>query len=395
MATINDLPHIYEIEEMLSFCKRYEHLYIYGAGEKQEYLLKFLDICNIKIDGYVVSWFSSQELKYRQIPIILADDVIKQENTGIILGLPDRYYGKIIPWFREQGFSDYYVMSEYSKDSIAQKLTPPYGDKVFFEVSLAFHCNLDCQMCDHFSQLSDKRFLDVDSYERDMKHLGELFEHKLANITLLGGEPLLHKEIIRMIEISRREFPHAGIEILTNGLLLLKLEHSENGNLWQACKDNSVRITITRYPIKIDYDAITKLAEKYCVSLKISSDIISAVEETSIKISDKHPFDLTGGQQIYEALSCFYFNRCRVLKDGRLYTCHIAANADIFNSYFNQSLTVSEDDSIDIYKAQSGDEIAEFLSKPIPFCRYCDIKNRKKHSPWKRSTKKIEEYTNE
>lgn len=52
---INELPHIYELEDMMEFCKKYEHLYIYGKGENQEYLLKYFDMCGVKIAGYVVT----------------------------------------------------------------------------------------------------------------------------------------------------------------------------------------------------------------------------------------------------------------------------------------------------------------------------------------------------
>ncbi len=41
---INELPHIYELEDMMEFCKKYECLYIYGRGIQQEYLLKYFDL---------------------------------------------------------------------------------------------------------------------------------------------------------------------------------------------------------------------------------------------------------------------------------------------------------------------------------------------------------------
>jgi len=383
--------HFYEIEDMICFAKKHKSLYIYGAGERQEFLLKFLDFCGVKIDGYVVSYNTEQNLKYRKIPIELAKDVIAREGVGIILGLDDKYYQQIIPWFREEDFNDYFILSEHSKNSIARKMTPPSPDKMEFEVDLAFHCNLNCQMCDHFSQLSPERFLEVNSYERDMKRLGELFEHKLRHLVLAGGEPLLHKEIIRVIEIARREFPEAKIFITTNGLLLQRSEHSENGNLWQTCKDNQVGFIVTRYPVNINYNAIEELGKKYGVKLNMSANIHSPIP-TLDKFSHKIPFDLNGKQRIYGAVSCFHFNHCRTLKDGRLYTCNIISNSNIFNNYFNQNLEVLEKDSIDIYKAKNFEEIVEFMAKPPPFCRYCDVKNRKVHSTWKRSSKKMEEY---
>jgi len=388
------MVHFYEIEDMISFAKKHKPLYIYGCASNQEYLLKFLDFCGVKVDGYVVSYNTEQNLKYRKIPIELANDVIAREGVGIILGLSDIHYGQIIPWFREKGFNDYFMLTENSKNSITRKMTPPTSDRMSFEVSLTFHCNLNCQMCNHFSQLSPERFLEVDSYEHDMKHLGELLEHKLSHLVLAGGEPLLHREIIKIIEIARREFPKAVIFIITNGLLLQKSEHSENGNLWQVCKDNCVEFVITRYPIGLNYNAIEKLAEKYDVKLKISAEI-NAATPVFDKFSKKEPLDLDGKQPIYVAAGCFYFNHCRTLKNGRLYTCHLISSIGIFNDYFNQNLEVLEEDSIDIYKVKNFEEIAEFMAKFPPFCRYCDIKSKQRRFPWKRSSKKIEEYLKE
>jgi len=392
MSYVN--AHFYEMEDMICFAKKHKSLYIYGAGERQEFLLKFLDFCGVKVDGYVVSYNTEQDLKYRKIPIELAKDVIAREGVGIILGLADNYYDQIIPWFRKISFNNYFILTEHSKNHITSKITPALPNEMAFEVSLTLHCNLNCQMCNHFSQLSPKQFLDVGQYERDMKRMSELAGHKLSQLALVGGEPLLHKEIIKIIEISRQEFPEAKILLITNGLLLQRLEHSENGNLWQVCKDNCVELVVTRYPVNLDYDTIEKLAEKYGVKLKISSNI-NAKTPTIDKFSLKEPLDLDGKQPIYGAASCLYFNRCRALRNGRLYTCNRIADIGIFNDYFNQNLEVSEEDSIDIYKAKNFEEISEFMAKIPPFCRYCDIKNFKYHSAWKRSSKKIEEYLNE
>jgi hypothetical protein len=73
---LNELPHIYEIEDMLEFCSQHEHTYIYGAGENQEYLLKYFDICGTPIAGYIVSdcMKDIQYFKYREISIIEISD---------------------------------------------------------------------------------------------------------------------------------------------------------------------------------------------------------------------------------------------------------------------------------------------------------------------------------
>ena len=36
---INDLPHIYELEDLMAFCGEHKQIYIYGRGEEQEHFL--------------------------------------------------------------------------------------------------------------------------------------------------------------------------------------------------------------------------------------------------------------------------------------------------------------------------------------------------------------------
>ncbi|MDR0858670.1 MAG: hypothetical protein LBN97_06550, partial [Oscillospiraceae bacterium] len=189
-----DQPHIYEIEDMLSFAGKYKHIFIYGCADNQEYLLKFLDICGVTVEGYITSYQDYRELRYRTIPKYTLD-AVDLSDSGIIIGAADKYYDGIIPLLRKRGFTDYFVMSEYNKRTIAHKLRPRPRENMWIEINLVDHCNLNCQMCDHFSQLAPPFFLSADEFRRDMTRLAELSSNSVAAIKLIGGEPLLHKEV--------------------------------------------------------------------------------------------------------------------------------------------------------------------------------------------------------
>lgn len=392
---INELPHIYELEDMMEFCEKYEHLYIYGRAINQEYLLKYFDMCNIKIDGFVVTTVREQERKsftYRELPVISFAEMKEIDSVGIILALGDKHYKDVIPMLRKSGFTDYFMMTEFNKRAIANQVRPRTHEELAFEISLADHCNLSCQMCDHYSQLSEPWFVDMEQFDNDLRQMGRIYEHSIGYITLLGREPTLHENLIDCIKIVRREFPDSELIILTNGVKLLELEHGKNGNLWQACKDYNVHITITVYPIKLDYEGIEKKAKEYGISLAMSSNIHANELTKLVKISDKHTMDLEGKVKPFYCVNCLYFNKFNVLKDGRLYMCPIAAHINIFNHRFGTNLKLRENDSLNIYEVKNWKEISEFSSKYVPFCSYCDLKHWGHHSQWKASRKTIDEY---
>jgi organic radical activating enzyme len=254
------------------------------------------------------------------------------------------------------------------------------------------HCNLNCKSCHHFSPVADQYFVKKETFEKDFARLSELAGRNNQNIDIMGGEPLLHPEISTLAEIARKYFD-GPINIVTNGLLLEKM----NEIFWETCGKNNIHIIVTSYPVKLNVKRIKEIAKKNSVALKIRT-----------RLMNKHawcklPFDLNGRQNITENRKlCLTANTCIFLKDGRLSTCCQPLIAGRFNNYFSKdceagqntgpAMEATDDDSIDIYKAKDIVEIYEFLSKPIPFCRYCRIKSWEIGIEWGISKKEITEW---
>lgn len=71
-----------------------------------------------------------------------------------------------------------------------------------------------------------------------------------------------------------------------------------------------------------------------------------------------------------------------MLERGRLSSCVVPFKAKYFQEYFKSDVfDTTDDNSIDIYKAESIDEIVAFLNNPIPCCRYC-LPNREERIEW-------------
>jgi MoaA/NifB/PqqE/SkfB family radical SAM enzyme len=254
-----------------------------------------------------------------------------------------------------------------------------------FDIHLADHCNLNCKGCEHFSSIADEWYLDITGFERDCIKLNELTDGHIERLSLLGGEPLLHPKLIEILNISRKYFNEGLINVLTNGILLLK----QPKEFWETCRKNNIEVFITKYPIKLDFTQIEKLSDLYGVKL-----VYEGQTSVSIKTLRLKPLDLNGMQNIkYNFTHCYMPNKCVQLYEGKMYTCAIIPYVKYFNKYFGQTLKVAEEDYIDIHHVENINQIFEFLCRPIPFCRYCKIKSMKFGLKWSVSKKEISEWT--
>jgi MoaA/NifB/PqqE/SkfB family radical SAM enzyme len=198
----------------------------------------------------------------------------------------------------------------------------------------------------------------------------------------MGGEPLLNNKITSLAAIARNYFPKCKIQIITNGVLLLK----QNEAFWEECRKYGVEILISYYPVNLDYHAITETAKKH--RIKLTTGKSGAAEKREMS---KFELDIDGKQDYRESFrKCSAANSCTTLREGKIYQCPTSAHIGIFNEYFNQNLVISEKDYIDVYNVNSIDDIFAFLCSPVPFCRYCT--NQGTASEWRTSKKEIHEW---
>ncbi len=297
---------------------------------------------------------------------IMTDELIESgvDPNSIIYGVTEEAW-------------QYYLEAQSKKKSTPLK-------RLQFEIDISMHCNLDCNCCSQFGAISKPEFVDIDSMERNFKRLGELFGGMAERIYLIGGEPLLNIDIIRCMEIARTSFPSGKIDIFTNGILLFSMSNK----FWDTCRKYGIGLIVTKYPTKIDYDSMKALAMDHDVKFEFFGS------SEDFKYMTPLGLDVEGKQDVNESFAlCPEANNCIKLRDGKLFTCTRPAAIYKFNNFFEKDLSVSDEDSIDIYKAKDGQEILEFLSHPIPFCRYCDNKSHREAREWGHSKKVIEEWT--
>lgn len=362
-----------ELKQFISICRQYKELYVYGEAFDQQILAKYLDECGLPFRGFI----TTATIKNVEI----------HPDAGVFLGLPEKYYNDVLPILAEQGINNIITLNEYAKKCIVDKLAPRRPEDTIIEVNLADHCNLNCQMCDHFSQIAKAKFIDIVEFERDISRLAELTERHLGFLYLLGGEPLLNPQIASLCKVARAHLPDTSIQIFTNGLLLLDESMQE---FYAACREYDISIEVTHYPIRLNYDAIKEKAR--LENVKLNFFIYASDKEVKgEKLSVKSPLNSADADEVWAVVECYQMNKCAVLRNGRLYMCPLSAYIHHFNGYFGKNFKIDSSDSLDIHQAEGFTVLSEFLSRPVPFCRYCQIGKRELF-PWKPSNREINEY---
>jgi organic radical activating enzyme len=275
----------------------------------------------------------------------------------------------------------------YGIVEIVQKRKRETINSFSFEVHVVEHCNLNCRGCAHFSCLADEEYLDPKSFDADCQRMYQLTKN-VTQITINGGEPLLHPELECFFKIIRKYFENiTRIELTTNGILLSK----QTAAFWNICSENNVHIDISNYPIKIDNDGIERMAKKY--NVKVSRNFnVKSTSNPHIHLMYKIPIDLEGGQNIVDSYSHCPHPGCITLRDGKIYRCCTIAHIKYFNKHFGKSLQITEGDYVDIYKIKNINNIFSYLRGPFPFCRYCKQHEKINDVKWDTTKKDITEW---
>lgn len=243
-----------------------------------------------------------------------------------------------------------------------------------FAVDIIDACNLNCRGCLTFSPCAKRTEglkMEPEQLDRDLKRISELFDQEqLQLITISGGEPLLHERVSEFPYIVRKYFPKVHLRLVTNGVLLLRQPEA----FWSACRDTGLVIEQTKYPIELDFDQIRETAKYHGVGYDFMDDTGES-QKTLMKfpISENimNEDKLRDQNERNNFMRCWEANQCLRLGYGKMYTCSRIPHMELFNRCFGTDYPISQADGIDIYKAQSSEEIFAFLATPAPFCRYC------------------------
>ena len=331
----------------------------------------------------ICAYFGEGTASDTDVPVISGTELIRslrqKEIQILIVPKENAMGGFSLPWvLYSNGISleDVYFSGRIDEMDFADEkdvldfFTPILETKYlsYLEFHVADHCNLNCKACEHYSGLVKEEVFPVFSkFSKDFIRLHEMIDD-IGVLRILGGEPLLNKEINSYMKLSRNLYPKARIYVVTNGMLL-KTMPEEFYETLHAC---DIMLSISFYPpLEKKMPDITAYLDERKVAYLLTP---LNTEFGKKQLLQPQPDD--------ETIRAFYNcsqKMCNNFYDGKIAACFLPFTTKYFNRTFGKDLP--EDGAIDIYDPTlSTRKLKEQLMLPFLRCRYCSTETEM--IPW-------------
>ena len=226
------------------------------------------------------------------------------------------------------------------------------------EIHASNKCNLNCKNCSMFCGLVDTPSIyTYDTLSHDLDRIKKYFDH-VKIFRVIGGEPLLNKELHLLLTTIRQHFPYTDLRLISNGILIKSMPEE----LIESIKANRVKLFITTY---------LPLAER-------NEELHSYLKSVGVYHEFTRP--ITHFQKIYDLLggstselrfsTCHWKGSCATLENGRLATCFVPFVLPYASEAFG--LNIPEPDTIDLYdECNTTESIRQRMQTPLNICRFC------------------------
>lgn len=229
------------------------------------------------------------------------------------------------------------------------------------EINLTDHCNLKCANCDHASNLLPEHFISVEQVLQDLDNMADILH--AGEIKLLGGEPLLHPNIIEIAKIVKESMIADEICIFTNGTLIDKVSEE----LWQYIDG----IYISIYPgikYKFDEKFLKNISNRHHMWIQIHP--ISSFNKTLL---NKENTDKELVKFIYNRCTKTHFWSCHAIQEGYYYKCSVSAFMEKRLKMLGITFDKKNDCIHIINNSNLKNDLEKFISSSIPLnaCSFC------------------------
>jgi len=245
---------------------------------------------------------------------------------------------------------------------------------------IAYSCNLSCAGC---ISLSDRQREGIAPY-LEIEHWLQNWKQKInpAIVTIFGGEPCLHPDLIDICRLVRATWPASAIRLITNGYLLDNFDSAA----WFEFTNFEMQISIHRK----DHEKIINQRIKDILSHKkdwrvsvhggahhkqiewTSNDISiykSIFKDFVVPFKEENQSITAWNSDPVEAYKICGSPATPILYKGKLYKCPPVANIiDLTGNHYANYQGYSADDDLSTFIA--------LIDQPESVCGYCPDRAR-------------------
>ncbi|MEU3353645.1 radical SAM protein [Streptomyces sp. NPDC037389] len=227
------------------------------------------------------------------------------------------------------------------------------------ELNVAHHCNLGCASCSHLSPVFTRSFVAPETAARDLDLLAKSFRARFVKV--LGGEPLLHRELVTILGSVRASGIAPRVVVCTNGVLLPRMRE----DFWAAVDEVEISVYPGREIPEEKMARIRDHAADHGVTLTLLH-----YSHFRYSYSESGTRDDRLVRRIFSTCQIAHVWRCHTVFEGHFFKCP----QSVFLPRVLQGGADPWEDALEITDAPGfPDRLLAYLRSPEPLaaCRNC------------------------
>ncbi len=329
---------------------------------------------NMLTEDFEIPYIIDNDMKkagttYNGIPIIPQDELLKKEKKipiviigtiGVYKSISDMLTNAGMKEYEDYCLLDLFVAEWYWHNRKQVHL-------VEVHTTITTRCTLKCKNCNMFMPYYKNNIdISLENFKEDMDTLFNVAD-RIFSIGILGGEPLLNKELSDMILYLQETYGNriGEISIITNGTIL------PDDKLIEVLKKCNVKVHISNYTSTVPYNKRLEEFEEVMRANEIEYRVNSSLVWCDFGFPD-NSFNFSDVRK--HMMECFPI--FRGINDKKIYFCHVAWSAEKCGLY-----KLNENDYYDMTKIDKNnyEQIEEFInyslggdeSFSLSFCKLC------------------------
>lgn len=352
-----------------------EKYYIFGAGILGKALLFVLRAYGYKV-LFIDNDLDKQGNKVEDILVISLEDYLKARDGQIIVSATIENMNIIVEQLVNHSLKrdrDFWVYDEFV-NYIFPVISTYYHERSYVslaQISLTERCSLKCKKCAHGCFAVDNKSAKDLTLNQVYKGADSFFSKVdfIREFVLIGGEPLLYKELASVIEYVGKHYrDKIGIlSITTNGTIIpdeRTLNMSRKYRVLYRISNYSNRIPKLRYK----YRSLIEILENKSVSYVLGKEEVEWMDYGFEYVDRKWEEDL---EKVFDTCG----TPCKEIRENKFYYCVMARSVSD-----NLKFNVGQNDFLDLDKLEGEGYKKELLEFTLGYsekgyldmCNYCN-----------------------